>query len=297
MLSSEWPRAPQIISAGVFLSSMDSPRIVNSLEIFDEILSEHGRTSVITPERELRLRKSSGVIRARSASLNSVVGAWLCKHILGQEVSASGLMQLAVFASSSSTATTSTFAFESRGLDEGWDSVDAMALPHTIPSSLASHIAMSIGSKGPAMVNVEGFLGVIQNFELAGDYLQDYEGARALVICAEEFGPVHKRIFDSLNLESPRYAGAVAWLLGFTDNEQLARISSVSRGSGTLPCALQANSDSDKHLKIAGTTGLGYMHSLDLPVAILRASVDGSSASIFGEHEGRGWGRINVERQ
>ncbi len=276
---------------------MDGPRIVNSLGILDEILSENVAPAVVSPEHELRLRKSSGVIRARSASLNSVIGAWLCKHILGQEVSASDPMQLAVFASSSSTVTTSTFAFESRGLNEGWDSVDAMALPHTIPSSLASHIAMSIGSKGPALVNVEGFLGVIQNFELAGEYLQDTESSRALVVCAEEFGPIHKRVLGPLNLESPVYSGAVAWLLGFTDKEQLARVSSVSRGSGTPLGAQQPTSGSGQYLKIPGASGLGYVHSLDFPVAILKASVAQSSSNILGEHVGRGWGRISVEHQ
>lgn len=295
IVTSQWTNPPSVLAAGLFLSSMECPALVTSAQILGELLNRAQYPEVLSPERELRLRKASGVTRARSSSLNAVMASWLCKQMLTEIDTPCDIERLAIFASSSSTVTASTIAFESRGLAEGWDSVDAMALPHTIPSSLASHIAMSIGSKGPALVNVEGFLGLVQSLELAGDYIQQNRGASALVVCAEEFSNAHVAVLNMAGLPSPTYAGAAAWLLGHDRKLNQPRIVKVVRGSTEDHKSDRQTQFSEVVLSVGEALGLGYVQSLELPIAVLSASFSSRPSQIIGRHAGRGWGSICVD--
>lgn len=176
------------------------------------------------PMSELR---ESGVPRARSASRATVYGAILAKILiddLGMNVAETG-----VFIGSATACTEVSYAFELRGLKEGWDVVDPFALPNSIPSAIATQICTAIGARAFSSVHTETCTAFLSAVFEAAFALDTGRARHALALVAEETGEIQLRALSALNESAGCGNGAFGFLMS-RDVDSNWRLGVVAEG-------------------------------------------------------------------
>ena len=180
-------------------------------------------------------RRQSGIPRPSSAARASVAAATVCRPLL-----AAGrwdASQLGIVTASTTSATATAVNFETRGLREGWDSVDPLLLPSTLPSALASQVSMALGARGFALSCLVGLLGVFHAVEAAALGLIRGDADVTLVVVAEEQTEVQSIAHATLNdlaLEG-EFAGALALERGATSQNRLCFVGYAENRNDAVP--------------------------------------------------------------
>jgi hypothetical protein len=138
--------------------------------------------------------------------------------------------RLAIVSASTSSATAVAVNFETRGLSEGWNAVDPLLLPSTLPSALATQLAMAVGANGFALSCDTGLLGTFHAIEAAIAGLTRGDCDVALVVVSEEQTDVQRYSHEVLGwLPTP---GEIAGVLSLErDTNRGFRIGFLSYGN------------------------------------------------------------------
>jgi len=182
-----------------------------SLDLFRAVLQGDWSSSVQNGEYDADLRKISGIPRVRVASMATVFGAIVARKLI--ENSNVDLERLGVAVSTTTATVDPALRFEGRGLAEGWDLVDPLLLPHTIPNAVSSQIAIAIGAKAFALTFMEGILGTLHALENAVLAVINGRADAAVIIGAEEISALHKRAAAELGCRIQECQGAAGLLL------------------------------------------------------------------------------------
>ena len=154
-------------------------------------------------------RKTCGIPRPSTASRASVLGATVSRALL--TAGAVPPARLGVTSASTTSATGCAVEFDSRGLAEGWNAVNPLLLPSTLPSALATQITLALGAQGCVQAFLTGLLGVFHALEAAALALRRGDADAMLTVAADECGEVQQRAHQALQQwpVPPEFAGAL----------------------------------------------------------------------------------------
>jgi hypothetical protein len=185
---------------------------VNQLRTGYELPDEEAvLTQLVFGDKIKRLRQLSSIPRARSASTTAVCGAIVAKALL-DHYHERGL-RVGITAVSTTASAGLAYDFECRGMVEGWDLIDPLVLPNTIPSALATQIAIACNTKGYAFTYVDGVAGLINAVQFSSSSIMNGQVDAGLVICAEEIHYVQQQAYIIMNRKVPSFEGAAGILL------------------------------------------------------------------------------------
>jgi hypothetical protein len=214
---------PFLSHLGCFVPAQERPSIIEAGEqflpwpLFE--FSETGipkssqqfNASMKFGDRTTALRRMSGVPRSRSVAPSTIYAAILCRRLRETFVANDSQVGIAV---ASTTATAGiAFDFEFRGLLEGWELVDPLVLPNTIPSALATQVAIATKAHSFAVSFIDGLLGFFSAVEFASAAIMGGRSRIGLVLGAEEIGPVQESAHRALSREITLCEGSVGLVL------------------------------------------------------------------------------------
>lgn len=159
------------------------------------------------------LQRASGIPRPRSAASASVWASTLAAALLEHLGEGTDRTRIGLSVASTSSTARVAYDFDVRGLVEGWDLVDAGALPNTIPTAVATQPAIAHGLQGFATVTLDGLLGVVPAVEIAAVMIARGDVDAALVVVTEELSAVQMTAYRTLGAEPVRSEGAAGLLL------------------------------------------------------------------------------------
>lgn len=154
-----------------------------------------GESGPVTWSHLDSLRRRCGIPRPSTASRSAVAAAVACRALLP---ALPPNARLSIATVSTTSAIGAATEFEARGLRESWSSVDPLLLPSTLPSALATQLAMALGAHASAVSCTIGLLGMFHAIESALHSLSSGDTDVALVVSSEERSGVqevaHRRL-------------------------------------------------------------------------------------------------------
>jgi hypothetical protein len=270
--------------AGYFVPSTNIPVVARFNSDFAIQLPHSSPGSVFGSSLELS-RRQSGIPRPSSASRSSIAAAILCNRLI---VEASwGDKRLGIVTASTTAAASTAVSFESRGLSEGWNSVDPLLLPHTLPSAMSTQVAIAICANAFAFSFESGLLGVFHAIEYAKCALLRGDADVVLVLIAEELTQVQRAAHSIVGTESSlaEFAGVFAisreanscCRIAFVDFGETAEHVIPRHWNSALQFKTSSGTLSDSH---AGHSFFAILESLNHVCRSGRVVVSGNTPSL-----------------
>jgi hypothetical protein len=184
-------------------------------------------------------------------------------------------------------------------LHEGWELIDPLGLPNTIPSALATQLAIAFDLRAFAVAYLDGMLGFFHAIEFASYAILQNRTDMALVIGAEEITPVQELAHAALGRAITVCAGATGLVLTNCSQEAEWRIGLLGQGiEGDGRAAVPSHWQDAEMMVIRCSDNLPTLLSLAPAFAIDEVLQRGERRAIlFCVVPAFGWRAVGFERE